>query len=329
MRRQVRDFGDTAKALSKNPTGIIALFIVLIYGFAALVTTFTTSFTAAERLPLIYFLVIFPVLVLGVFAWLVKKGGLITPADFSDQTLFLQMLRLNIPGMQQREAVSDEEDRFTPVKNESLQLGVISDLYRRVDTEGFDGACKYIEQERDIHSKALRYRYLAIYFYTKKPDKLNCIKAALRYKDLEGDITDVYRFLGYVYWRFADFDTAIVYTEKALESIGKSHVEDRDWHIVKIRNNLAFYYAERGINSEKAFSYVDEIDPANIRDDNERVQHLDTKGYVYMKLGKSKEHIQKSIEYFDGALTIEENVDIRKRRDKAVELLENLDKAQN
>jgi hypothetical protein len=94
-------------------------------------------------------------------------------------------------------------------------------------------------------------------------------------------------------------------------------------------NNLAFYYAERGINSEKAFSYVDEMNPSNIKDDKERVEHLDTRGYVYMKLGKSKEHIQKSIEYFDGALTIEENMDIRKRREIAVELLENLDRSQN
>jgi tetratricopeptide (TPR) repeat protein len=196
------------------------------------------SFTSAERLPLIYFLVIFPVLVLGVFAWLVKKGGLITPADFSDQTLFLQMLRLNISGMQQKEAVSDEEDTFMPAKKESLQLGVITDLYKCADTEGFDGACNYIDQERDHHLKALKYRYLAIYFYTKKPDKLNCITAALRYKDLEGDITDVYRFLGYVYWRFVDFDTAIAYTEKALEAIDKLHMEDRDMHIVKIKNRV-------------------------------------------------------------------------------------------
>ena len=35
----VKTFGDTATRLSKNPLGIIALFIVLIYGFAAFVTS--------------------------------------------------------------------------------------------------------------------------------------------------------------------------------------------------------------------------------------------------------------------------------------------------
>jgi hypothetical protein len=117
MRRQFREFGDTAKTLSKTPNGIIALFIVLIYAFAALVTT-SKSFTSTERLPLIYFLVIFPVLVLGVFAWLVKKGGLILPEHFRDETHFLEMLRLYTFRTQQKEKeiVSDSEDTFMPAK---------------------------------------------------------------------------------------------------------------------------------------------------------------------------------------------------------------------
>jgi len=84
-------FGDTAKGLSKNPLGIIALFIVLVYGFASLVTAFSGSFTAAERLPLIYFLIIFPVLVLIVFAWLVSRhaGKLYSPSDFKNEDNYL------------------------------------------------------------------------------------------------------------------------------------------------------------------------------------------------------------------------------------------------
>ena len=84
-------FGNIAKDLSKNPLGIIALFIVLVYGFASLVTTFGGSFTPAERLPLIYFLVSFPVLVLAVFAWLVSRhaGKLYSPSDYKSEDAFL------------------------------------------------------------------------------------------------------------------------------------------------------------------------------------------------------------------------------------------------
>jgi CheY-like chemotaxis protein len=93
MNDDVKNFGAAAKSLARNPLGIIALFIVLVYGFASLVTAFTGSFTAAERLPLIYFLIGFPVLVLGVFAWLVSKhsGKLFAPSDFKNEENYVKM----------------------------------------------------------------------------------------------------------------------------------------------------------------------------------------------------------------------------------------------
>jgi hypothetical protein len=90
---QTRSFGETAKSLARNPLGITALFIVLVYGFASLVTAFAASFTAAERLPLIYFLIVFPVLVLVVFSWLVSKhsGKLFAPSDFKNEDNYVKM----------------------------------------------------------------------------------------------------------------------------------------------------------------------------------------------------------------------------------------------
>jgi CheY-like chemotaxis protein len=89
-----KSFGDTAKSLARNPLGIIALFIVMVYGFASLVTVFAGSFTPAERMPLIYFLVVFPVLVLTVFAWLVSShiGKLFAPSDFKDERNYVDLL---------------------------------------------------------------------------------------------------------------------------------------------------------------------------------------------------------------------------------------------
>jgi CheY-like chemotaxis protein len=93
MSNQLKEFGQVAKGLARNPLGIIALFIVLVYGFACLVTAFTRSLAPGERAPLIYFLVIFPVLVLGVFTWLVSRhsGKLFAPADFKDESNYVKM----------------------------------------------------------------------------------------------------------------------------------------------------------------------------------------------------------------------------------------------
>lgn len=89
----IKEFGSIATSLARNPLGIIALFIVLVYGFASLVTAFGGSFTSGERAPLIYFLVCFPVLVLAVFGWLVSShsGKLFAPSDFRDEENYVKM----------------------------------------------------------------------------------------------------------------------------------------------------------------------------------------------------------------------------------------------
>jgi hypothetical protein len=93
MNDQVKTFGEVATGLARNPLGIIALFIVLVYGFASLVTVFTGGLTAAERMPLIYFLIGFPILVLAAFTWLVSKHPrqLFGPGDFRDEDNYVKM----------------------------------------------------------------------------------------------------------------------------------------------------------------------------------------------------------------------------------------------
>ena len=62
---------ESATKLSRNPLGIIALFILLIYGFATLLFGFVgNTFTEVQKWWFVIFLVIFPVLVLFVFAYL-------------------------------------------------------------------------------------------------------------------------------------------------------------------------------------------------------------------------------------------------------------------
>jgi CheY-like chemotaxis protein len=79
-----------APNLAKNPLGIVALALVLVYALASLVT-FGTALDTVLRAPLVWFLVIYPVLVLAVFAWLIAKhpNRLYAPGDFRNDDAFL------------------------------------------------------------------------------------------------------------------------------------------------------------------------------------------------------------------------------------------------
>lgn len=84
-------FSGAAKGLARNPLGIIALFIVLIYGFAAVTLGINSKLESAERAPLVWFLVLFPVAVLLLFGWLVSvhHEKLYAPSDFrSDESFY-------------------------------------------------------------------------------------------------------------------------------------------------------------------------------------------------------------------------------------------------
>jgi len=109
------DIVDAAKSLSRNPLGIIALFIVLVYGFAALVTAFASSFSHEERLPLVYFLVVFPIVVLIIFAWLVSRhsGKLFSPQDFKNEDNYVKMQMAAVASL----ATAAAKDGGTNIEN--------------------------------------------------------------------------------------------------------------------------------------------------------------------------------------------------------------------
>jgi hypothetical protein len=80
--------------------GIIALFIVLIYGFASLVLGIAAKdLTDLERWPLIIFLVMFPVVVLWTFYVLVSKHHhkLYAPFEYPKEVVPQLFIAANIP----------------------------------------------------------------------------------------------------------------------------------------------------------------------------------------------------------------------------------------
>lgn len=112
MENPITSFSDAAKSLSRNPLGIIALFIVLVYGIAALVFGFSgAELEPIQKWPLIWFLVLFPVLVLILFGWLVASHHtkLYSPTDFPDKEGFFRALT----PFEQKQRIDEEIQTMT------------------------------------------------------------------------------------------------------------------------------------------------------------------------------------------------------------------------
>ena len=92
MATEVKNFAESAKGFTKSPLGIIALFIVLVYGFATLAVSFGDHLKDSIVL-LVCFLVFFPVIVFFGFLWLVSKhhDKIYGPSDFRNEDNFFKM----------------------------------------------------------------------------------------------------------------------------------------------------------------------------------------------------------------------------------------------
>lgn len=122
---ETNSFVRNAKFLTQNPLGIIALFIALIYSLAALLFGTTAKhLTTGERQPLIWFIVLFPQMILGVFYKLVAEHHpkLYSPNDYKSDESFLKA----ITPEQYSKKVEEEVDVITFARQDDTNLGKTS-----------------------------------------------------------------------------------------------------------------------------------------------------------------------------------------------------------
>ena len=127
---RLEGFAKTARGLARNPLGIIALFIVLIYGFASLVVGLSGQLGTTERMMLVGFLVAFPMMVLGGFAWLVSRHHtkMYAPADYRADESFLRVserraqVAAGLSAAAARQLASRPSEQVLPVDSKSVAV---------------------------------------------------------------------------------------------------------------------------------------------------------------------------------------------------------------
>ena len=92
-----KNIGNYAVKLSRNPLGIIALFILLVDALAGCILGFVDLDGTLQAI-LVCFIALFPVLTILIFAFLVIKypGNLYAPGDFQNQDHFMEIVKSRI-----------------------------------------------------------------------------------------------------------------------------------------------------------------------------------------------------------------------------------------
>ena len=124
----MKNFAESAKALAKNPLGIIALFLVLVYGIAALTFGLSAaSLSTQERWIILLFVVLFPCFVLFAFYRLVTKhhNKLYAPADWRDESHFLKAMDIKIHSSDQSGEEGDVAFETTSGKTFGNEIVII------------------------------------------------------------------------------------------------------------------------------------------------------------------------------------------------------------
>jgi hypothetical protein len=171
---------ERSKGLAKNPLGIIALFISLIYGFACLVlSTSISNLISSERLPLIWFIIGFPIIILLAFIYLVTKHHqkLYSPSDYGSAESFLK----TIEGSKKFQAlkidmVKDDKIENTlnntvglirKFENTTLNKGLFSDITK----ENLGMANEFFREfQIIIKDKAYRDKFSVLAFEVQAPE---------------------------------------------------------------------------------------------------------------------------------------------------------------
>jgi len=168
-----KNFGGIAQKLARNPLGIIALFIVLIYGIACLTFGFSKNLPASWIWCFILFIAGYPLIVLFVFYQLVTKHHtkLYAPGDFPLPENFM-------------ECINDTSKKWSNDSNikSIIETGYIyytlSDLNPRLLDHAIDWTNQALQYQSGEYLECFAKNNLAFYHAIKGKDEDDDVKKA-------------------------------------------------------------------------------------------------------------------------------------------------------
>ena len=157
---------ESSTKLSKNPLGIIALFILLIYGFATLLFGFIGDvFSENQKWCFVIFLVSFPVIVLFLFSYLVIRHHqkLYAPYEYKEESHFFGYISPKEKELQyEQEEITDDKDSKLDIEQQQVKRAEEREKIRLLENNVIDYYKKKFNSniDRDIFYKINETRIL-------------------------------------------------------------------------------------------------------------------------------------------------------------------------
>jgi tetratricopeptide (TPR) repeat protein len=141
-------FSQTSVKLARNPLGIIALFIFLVYAIAGIV--FSSTAQGPERTILVLFLVLFPLFVLFAFFVLVTRyhDKLYAPSDFKDDHYFVALIEKRISDSPTVRQISQRVDILADIERANALVFQGINLY---DLKDWRAALQYFDEALKVY----------------------------------------------------------------------------------------------------------------------------------------------------------------------------------
>jgi CheY-like chemotaxis protein len=149
-------FAESAKGFTKSPLGIIALFIVLIYGFASIVVGFGQGISG-HIAPLIYFMIVFPIIVFLGFLWLVANhhNKLYGPSDFKNEDNFLKAQMASVASLAAATALQSGHEAGMPESQLREIVDVVSSAGKKSRSEKWKNRVLWVDDrpENNVYER--------------------------------------------------------------------------------------------------------------------------------------------------------------------------------
>lgn len=160
MARSPLDIAESFQRFARNPLGIIALFITLVYLFATVLLGWSASdLSDSERRIMIWFVVLFPLVILAAFYFLVTKHHwkLYAPGDYKKDASFLEALTPSERREKLEEELAEAEEDESSA-SEDAEAPTLTDAHPVAVPSPTEGAS--VPRERQQRIKEMRERRL-------------------------------------------------------------------------------------------------------------------------------------------------------------------------